>query len=158
MGFSLEKMSFFYWDKTFPTAPCPHCSLSSPWKGDPPPSLYPSFKDWKTPMRFHLSLLMESWNGIPEWLGLERTLKIIPFHPQTWAGTPPTIPGCSKPHPTWPGTFQIYEDLLFQEPEHLGTDQTLHQIQGIIQNHLTHFQAWGIHHLLEYSRVGSSFW
>ncbi|NXD45242.1 ATL1 protein, partial [Copsychus sechellarum] len=33
---------------------------------------------------------------------VEETLKLILFHPLPWAGTLPTIPGCSKPHPAWP--------------------------------------------------------
>lgn len=37
---------------------------------------------------------------IMEWLGLEGILNPIQFNPLTWAGMPPTTPGCSKPHPT----------------------------------------------------------
>ncbi|NXR25440.1 KSR2 Kinase, partial [Cinclus mexicanus] len=38
----------------------------------------------------------------PEWEG---TLKPIPFYPLPRAGTPSTVPGCSKPCPAWPWTL-----------------------------------------------------
>lgn len=59
-GISLEKKSLFSIGMNLPSAPCPFHV-----KGDPPSSLYPSFKDWKMPRRFHLSLL--SSHGIMEW-------------------------------------------------------------------------------------------
>jgi len=36
--------------------------------------------------------------------------------PLPWAGTPSTRPGCSKPHPTWPGTLpgRRHPQLLWQ--------------------------------------------
>ncbi|NXB68044.1 KSR2 Kinase, partial [Struthidea cinerea] len=46
----------------------------------------------------------ELHHRIPEWPGLEGTLKPIP--PLPWAGTPSTVPGCSKRHPAWPWTLQ----------------------------------------------------
>lgn len=42
-------------------------------------------------------------SGVTEWFGRD-TLKLISFHPLSWAGMPSPSPGCSKPHPTLPGT------------------------------------------------------
>ena len=44
--------------------------------------------------------------GIIDGFGLERTLRINHLVPTAlpWAGTPPTRPGCPKPHPAWPWT------------------------------------------------------
>ena len=39
---------------------------------------------------------------IIEWLGLERTSKIIWFQPSAVGWLPPTSSGCPGPHPTWP--------------------------------------------------------
>lgn len=37
-----------------------------------------------------------------EWFGLEGMLKVHLVQPLQWAGTPATMPGCSKPDPNWP--------------------------------------------------------
>ena len=44
-----------------------------------------------------------SQNPRKVWVG--RDLKAHPVPPLPWAGTPPTVPGCSQPCPTWPGTL-----------------------------------------------------
>lgn len=47
-------------------------------------------------------LLILATEEIPEWFGLEETLKPIQSHPLLRAGTPSTLPGCSEPLPVWP--------------------------------------------------------
>lgn len=64
--------------------------------------------------KWEISIVSASWSlswGMNCWnsqshrsikkFGLEWTLKIIQFHPLPWAGTLPTRPGCSQPHPGW---------------------------------------------------------
>lgn len=50
------------------------------------------------------------WN--PEQFGLERTLKNPQPQSLLWGGTPPTSPGCSKPHPAWPWMLTAVFSLL----------------------------------------------
>uniref|UniRef100_A0A674HRL8 Kinesin motor domain-containing protein n=1 Tax=Taeniopygia guttata TaxID=59729 RepID=A0A674HRL8_TAEGU len=67
-------------------------------------------------------------HGIPEWFGLEGTLKLIQFQ------SPPTVPGCSQPCPAWPWALpgiQGQPQLLWApvpRPAHPPSQEFLPQI------------------------------
>lgn len=57
------------------------------------------------PMSSSCAMLVHS-HRITRWFGSEGTLQITQFQPLPWAGTAPTSPHCSEPHPPGPELFQ----------------------------------------------------